>query len=82
MTKKHLDLDEQLKIASLMDNYRKIHDDIDEVEGKLNKLIDKQTKLSEKLDTTRGEEKEFGEYLKQKYGPGKLNTTTLEYITE
>jgi hypothetical protein len=45
-------------------------------------LIDKQTKLSEKLDTARGEEKEFGEYLKQKYGPGKLNTTTLEYITE
>jgi chromosome segregation ATPase len=82
MTKKHLDLDEQLKIASLMDNYRKIHDDIDEVEGKLNKLIEKQTKLSKKLDTARGEEKEFGEYLKQKYGPGKLNAVTLEYITE
>lgn len=82
MTKKQLEFDEQLKIASLMDNYRKIHNDIDAVESKLNKLIEKQTKLSETLDKARGEEKEFGEYLKQKYGPGKLDAVTLEYITE
>ena len=82
MTKKQLDFEEQIKISSLMDNYRKIHDDIDEVESKLNKLIDKQNNLSEKLDKARSEEKEFGEYLKQKYGPGKLNTSTLEYIIE
>jgi septation ring formation regulator EzrA len=82
MNRTQLSFDEQIKIAGLMDSYRKIHEDINTVEEKLNKLIDKQTKLSENLDGVRGEEKEFGEYLKQKYGPGKLDTTTLEYITE
>ena len=41
-----------------------------------------QKQLSESLDNTRNEEKDFGNYLKQKYGPGKLDTITLEYITE
>jgi predicted RNA-binding protein len=80
--KKHLDLEEQLTIACLMDNYRKIHEEINQVESRLNKLSKKQEKLSVDLDNARHDEKKFGEYLKEKYGPGKLDTMTLEYITE
>lgn len=80
--KKQLDLEDQLTIAVLMDEYRKIHEQINQVEIKLNKLSKKQEKLSVELDNTRNNEKEFGDYLKEKYGPGKLNTMTLEYITE
>jgi hypothetical protein len=65
-----------------MDDYRKIHEQINQVENKLNKLSKKQEKLSVNLDNARLNEKKFGEYLKEKYGPGKLDTMTLEYITE
>jgi hypothetical protein len=77
-----LNLDEQLNIASLMGNYKKIHQEITSVENQLNELIDLQHSLSDTLEQTRNEEKLFGEYLKQKYGPGKLDASTLEYITE
>jgi hypothetical protein len=80
--KKQLDLEDQLTIAGLMDGYRKIHEQINQVESKLSKLSKKQEKLSVELDNTRTSEKEFGDYLKEKYGPGKLDTMTLEYITE
>jgi hypothetical protein len=80
--KKQLNLEEQLTIASLMDNYRNIHDEINKVEKKLTLLSKKQEKLSIDLDNARQNEKNFGDYLKEKYGPGKLDTMTLEYITE
>jgi hypothetical protein len=80
--KKQLDLEEQLTIASLMDDYRNIHDEINKVEKKLTLLSKKQEKLSIDLDNARQNEKNFGDYLKEKYGPGKLDTMTLEYITE
>lgn len=65
-----------------MGNYKKIHQEITSVENQLNELIDLQHSLSDTLEQTRNEEKLFGEYLKQKYGPGKLDASTLEYITE
>jgi hypothetical protein len=80
--KKQLDLEEQLTIASLMDDYRNIHDEINKVEKKLTLLSKKQEKLSIDLDNARQNEKNFGDYLKQKYGPGKLDTMTLEYTVE
>ena len=80
--KRQLNLDEQLTIATLMGEYQNIHEEIDRVEEKLKQLTQLQETLSATLDTTRGQEKEFGEYLKQKYGPGKLDTVTLDYITE
>jgi hypothetical protein len=80
--KKQLDIEEQLTIASLMDDYRNIHDEINKVEKKLTLLSKKQEKLSIDLDNARQNEKNFGDYLKEKYGPGKLDTMTLEYITE
>jgi hypothetical protein len=80
--KKQLDLEEQLTIASLMDDYRNIHDEINKVEKKLTLLSKKQEKLSIDLDNARQNEKNFGDYLKQKYGPGKLDTVTLEYTVE
>ena len=80
--KKQLDLEEQLTIASFMDDYRNIHDEINKVEKKLILLSKKQEKLSIDLDNARQNEKNFGDYLKQKYGPGKLDTMTLEYTVE
>jgi hypothetical protein len=80
--KRQLSLDEQIRIASLMDNYRNIHDNINEVENKLSGLSNEQHMLTDKLETVRNNEKQFGEYLKEKYGPGKLDPVTLEYITE
>ena len=80
--KRQLSLDEQLRIASLMDNYRNIHNSINEVENKLSDLSSEQYLLTDKLETVRDDEKQFGEYLKEKYGPGKLDPVTLEYITE
>ena len=58
-----LNLDEQLNIASLMGNYKKIHQEITSVENQLNELIDLQHSLSDTLEQTRNEEKLFGEYL-------------------
>ena len=80
--KKSLNLDEQLTIATLMGEYQNIHDEINRVESKLKELTQLQEILSISLDKTRSDEKEFGTYLKQKYGPGKLDTVTLEYIIE
>jgi len=65
-----------------MDDYRNIHDEINKVEKKLTLLSKKQEKLSIDLDNARQNEKNFGDYLKQKYGPGKLDTMTLEYTVE
>ncbi len=80
--KTQLNLEEQLRIASLMDKYRNIHENINEVENKLSGLSEEQHMLTDKLETVRNDEKQFGEYLKQKYGPGKLDPVTLEYITD
>ena len=80
--KAQLNLDEQLTIASLMDKYRNIHNNINEVENKLSNLNQEQHMLTDELENVRSDEKQFGEYLKEKYGPGKLDTLTLEYITE
>ena len=55
---------------------------INEVENKLSDLSSEQYLLTDKLETVRDDEKQFGEYLKEKYGPGKLDPVTLEYITE
>lgn len=80
--KTSLNLDEQLTIAGLMGEYQNIHDEINRVESRLKELTQLQETLTIALDKTRSDEKEFGMYLKQKYGPGKLDTITLEYITE
>jgi hypothetical protein len=80
--KRNLNLDEQLKIAGLIGEYQSIHNQINDIESNIKSLMVLQKRLSESLDNTRNEEKEFGNYLKQKYGPGKLDTITLEYITE
>ena len=80
--KKQLNIDEQLTIAGLMGEYQNIHDEINKVESNLKELTQLQEILSTALDKTRSDEKEFGIYLKQKYGPGKLDTVTLEYIIE
>jgi len=77
-----LNLEEQLKIAGLIGEYQSIHNQINDIESNIKSLMILQKQLSESLDNTRNEEKDFGNYLKQKYGPGKLDTITLEYITE
>lgn len=79
---RQLNLDEQLAIASLMDEYRNIHDEIDFIEERLKELTHRQETLTRDLEKTREREKDFGKLLKEKYGPGKLNTLTLEYIIE
>jgi hypothetical protein len=80
--KKSLNIDEQLTMATLMGEYQNIHEEINRVESQLKQLTQLQEILTSSLDKTRNDEKEFGVYLKQKYGPGKLDTITLEYITE
>ena len=80
--KRQLNLDEQLTISTLIGEYQNIHDEINTVESKLKELTALQETLTISLDKIRGDEKDFGNYLKNKYGPGKLDTITLEYITE
>jgi hypothetical protein len=80
--KKQLNLEEQLMISGLIGQYQNIHNQINDIESKINSLSELQKELTDSLDKTRGDEKDFGNYLKNKYGPGKLDTITLEYITE
>ena len=78
----HLELEEQIKITDLMYNYKKIHEQINSVEQRLKNLVDEQNRLSSELDKNRTLEKEFGQYLKEKYGHGELNPLTLEYTVK
>jgi hypothetical protein len=77
-----LELEEQIQVTDLMNNYRSIHNQICDVEDQLKKLTLTQQNLCEKLEKARDLEREFGEQIKQKYGQGKLNALTLEYTVE
>jgi hypothetical protein len=77
-----LELEEQIQVTDLMNNYRSIHNQICEVEDQLKQLTSRQQDLCQKLEQARALEREFGEQIKQKYGQGKLNALTLEYTVE
>ena len=77
-----LELEEQIQVTDLMNNYKNIHGQICEVEDQLKQLTSRQQDLCQRLEQARELEREFGDQLKQKYGPGKLNALTLEYTTE
>ena len=77
-----LELEEQIQVTDLMNSYKTIHGQICEVEDQLKQLTNRQVDLCQRLEQARDLEIEFGEKLKQKYGPGKLNALTLEYTTE
>ena len=60
-------------------NYKKIYDEITEVENELRRLTIKQKNLLTKLTDNREMEIEFSNQIEEKYGKGKFNILTLEY---
>jgi hypothetical protein len=85
------------QITSIMNNYRSIHNDLNLYEKSLNILeMDREekdldlvhslgTKIREsvsRLNKERENEKDFFNLLSTKYGPGELDTNTLEYKTK
>lgn len=85
---------ELFEVESLIENYKKIHNDLSSYESVLDSmekgLIQKDksqlsligTRIKESvifLESERNREKRFYQNLKKKYGPGEFDIQTLEY---
>jgi hypothetical protein len=77
MTK--LDKEEIEYIQSLSSDYKKFHGKIKEIEKVIEHFSDKAKKIIAQLEETRENEKKFISALKDKYGEGNINVSSLSW---
>ena len=68
------------KIQGIVGRYRKIDENLTNIQTQLERLDKERAHLFESLDSTRAEEEAFFENIKQKYGDGKFDLLTNEYV--
>ena len=68
------------KIKGIVGRYRKIDENLTNIQTQLERLDKERAHLFESLDTTRAEEEAFFENIKEKYGDGKFDLLTNEYV--
>ena len=72
--------DDYAKIQGIVRSYRKIDENLTNIQAQLERLDKERAHLFESLDSTRAEEEMFFESIKQKYGDGKFDILTNEYV--
>ena len=68
------------KIQGIVKKYRKIDENLTSIQAQLERLDKERAHLFDSLDSTRAEEEAFFENIKQKYGDGKFDLLTNEYV--
>ena len=82
MKKVNLEKKEIEKANQIISTYQKLEGNLTDIQKKLEDLDKQKTKLLQELDKTRSEETKFFTNLSKKYGEGKLDLYTMEYITD
>lgn len=80
--RKLINPDEQHKAISIMLKFKDIHDNISLLEKQMEAIKELKDELLEDLDMTRSDDEFYHAQLEAIYGPGKLDTTTLEWVTK
>ena len=73
---------EKPKILNFIEKYKRIRTEVDSIEEKILRLVDEKDKVLKELKETRDEEISFTEGLTKKYGKGRIEPTTLEWLKE
>jgi len=68
------------RIGRIVDQYREIEFQLETIQSELEKLDKRKEKLLEKLDKTRESETVFFDDVKDRFGEGKLDLLTFEYV--
>lgn len=80
--RKKLDTGDQEKILITLLHYKKLHEDIAELEQQIRELQDKKDLMLTDLQLSRADETLVLANFESKYGPGKLDIMTLEWVSE
>lgn len=72
---------ENQSISKIVDKYRELEKNLDNVQSRLEELDKEKTVLLSTLDAIRNEETLFFKKMKKSYGEGKLDLMTMEYVT-
>ena len=82
MTVKNLS-NEELSVANkIVNEYRTIETEFTEIQSQLERIDAEKSNLLSRLDAIRFEELEFYDNLEDKYGKGKIDLFTFDYISE
>lgn len=82
MTVKNLSTEELSSANKIVSEYRTIESEFTEIQSQLAKIDAEKSNLLIRLDAIRSEELEFYDTLEDKYGKGKIDLLTFEYISE
>jgi len=73
---------EQAKAINIMLKFRDIHENIAKLEKQMEAIKEVKEVLLSDLDMARADDDFYQAQLESIYGPGKLDTTTLEWVTK
>jgi len=80
--RKLINSSEQAKAINMMLKFKSIHDNITKLEVQIESIKEVKEVLLEDLDMARADDEYYQAQLEAIYGPGKLDTTTLEWVTK
>lgn len=80
--RKLINSSEQAKAINMMLKFKNIHDNITKLEAQIESIKEVKEVLLEDLDMARADDEYYQAQLESIYGPGKLDTTTLEWVTK
>lgn len=80
--RKLINPEQQARAIDIMMKFKDIHDGIVKLEKQMDAIKEAKEVLLEDLDMTRSDDEFYQAQLESIYGPGKLDTTTLEWVTK
>lgn len=80
--RKLINPNEQARAINLMLKFKDIHENISKLEKQMDAIKEVKEVLLSDLEMTRADDEFYHAQLESVYGPGKLDTTTLEWVTK
>jgi len=80
--RKLINSNEQADAINIMMRFKRIHDDIQALEIQMKEIQTTKDTLLDDLEMARADDKYYQSKLEMIYGPGQLDTTTLEWVTK
>jgi len=71
---------DQEEIQIIVKEITRIREEVEQLDKSMRLLMDKQTSLLAELERHRDADRAFSEYLVKKYGPGKLDFRSMQWI--
>lgn len=75
-----LENDDKFIVKNIIDSYKKLHDELGQLENDLSSINHKKEITVNSILSTRTFEEAFTKTLEEKYGPGKLDVQTMKWI--